>query len=71
MTFILAKPIFQKVASKTFFLQILGATLSKCLMLTTKVHFLLESDELSPNQEVDVTCVCFRHLTAVHGATNF
>jgi hypothetical protein len=25
---------------------------------------------LSPNQEVDMTCVCFRHLTAVHGSTN-
>jgi hypothetical protein len=31
--------------------------------------FLLSSDELSPNQEVDMICVCFRHLTAVHGAT--
>jgi hypothetical protein len=29
------------------------------------VHFFIIVRWLSPNQEVDMTCVCFRHLTAV------
>jgi hypothetical protein len=35
------------------------------------VHFfIIVRSAYSPNQEVDMTCVCFQHLTAVHGATN-